>query len=93
LWDILHNELDRDSCFKFNPNNTKWHLFGESILEMAIDNKMVDDYWRNMTKSAYKTWPNDTIELKRLFKWINCGYWYPGVDRKLIRIRFEPYEE
>ena len=65
--------------FRFDADESDWHLLGEIVLDLRDDNIRTDDFdkwWNESIKAHLLTarWPQHADELKKLFSWVEITY-------------------
>ena len=73
IWDTL--EKNSTNGFSFNSEFLDWHLMGDTLLDMAIDdNNDAKIFWCDLKSTALERWQSQEMELSKLFDWIDNTY-------------------
>ncbi len=73
IWDTLERNIT--GTFKFDQEQSDWHMFGDAMYDMAEDNhEKAKQFWCNLIITTQKRWPQHEAELKKLFGWVRDSY-------------------
>jgi hypothetical protein len=77
IWDTL--ERNMSSNFKFDQELDDWHMVGDAIYDMAEDDhENAKQFWCNLRKTTLERWPQQEVELIKLYEWIRDIYQKEG---------------
>jgi hypothetical protein len=73
VWDTLERNITYG--FEFDQELGDWHLIGDVISDMAVDNyQEARAFWCNVQSTSIKRWHLQEIELNKLFDWVDNIY-------------------
>lgn len=73
LWDVLEKNVKNN--FLFDSESADWHLFGDTLYDMAQEDRArVQECWLGVKNTASRRWPQSEKELRRLYQWIEDTY-------------------
>jgi hypothetical protein len=77
IWDTLERNMSTN--FKFDQELSDWHMVGDAIYDMAEDDhENSKQFWCNLRKTTLERWPQQEVELIKLYEWIRDTYQKEG---------------